>query len=521
MSRAQLIRAATALGDEHRERTDQVLADGADEDALRAILAAAVEPDRYETMDLAQLSREAVGLTDHSAEVDAAFAAPDPLPALRTVLRTAAAAVEGSAGSGPLDTAGDTERELSDSPVGEPKEDAPPDVEEDHLRNLRATMLQELERAAAAASPAARQAHEQTAEMLRIKLKAGATRSPSAKRSPRKNKGPTRLDFSQRALEQALEANDTVRVNKLLDSRQLDLSEGQSKTMRDLQLAASFDDQQGVYTPWTDRPLVTPPGASFEGRRPVVDLSTTAKKNIVLPRWLHVPDDVMDSDMLAAPSGTGLEERADGRTTTNAAIADISTPSALLKSKVLVQQYCMATTPPLMSLAQAATHLAYCIESDEELILQGGSYSSEVVNIFVRLDEKIRIHIASASEELAFDDYFPRIMAEYKEKPLLALARRQRASSESGETGTGTKARKKREKAERDRAGRRDTQKKKTAEQVLLDLSSKVDIKWVKKSNRYGCADYNQPKGCKRTRCGFSHHCLICGDSDHGMDDHV
>ena len=80
MGKAQLIRAATALGVEHREKIDQVMADGADEDALRAILAAAAEPDRFEAMDLAQLSREAVGLDDRPAEVDAAFAALDPLP---------------------------------------------------------------------------------------------------------------------------------------------------------------------------------------------------------------------------------------------------------------------------------------------------------------------------------------------------------------------------------------------------------------------------------------------------------
>eukprot|EP01048_Picozoa_sp_COSAG05_P014858 COSAG05_NODE_1724_length_4196_cov_33.086152_1_plen_65_part_00 len=35
------------MGGEHREKTDQVLAAGADEDALRAILAAAAEPDRF------------------------------------------------------------------------------------------------------------------------------------------------------------------------------------------------------------------------------------------------------------------------------------------------------------------------------------------------------------------------------------------------------------------------------------------------------------------------------------------
>ena len=81
MGKAQLIRDATALGVEHREKIDQVLADGADEDALRAILAAAAaEPDRFEAMDLAQLSREAVGLDDRPAEVDAAFAALDSLP---------------------------------------------------------------------------------------------------------------------------------------------------------------------------------------------------------------------------------------------------------------------------------------------------------------------------------------------------------------------------------------------------------------------------------------------------------
>ena len=38
------------MGGEHREKTDQVLADGADEDALRAILAAAAEPDRFERL---------------------------------------------------------------------------------------------------------------------------------------------------------------------------------------------------------------------------------------------------------------------------------------------------------------------------------------------------------------------------------------------------------------------------------------------------------------------------------------
>ena len=223
--------------------------------------------DEFTGLPLCDLARRAATLPETlRGQVDAAFGSDNIEEALRQILRAAS--------SSATQVAAEEESEEAD-----PEEDDTSD-KDDAMASLNAMMASELRKASASATPAARAAHQATAQMIQVQIQAGGEKDGKGEK-PRKAKSPSQMEFSMSKLEDALKAQDTVRVNRLLHSQTLDLENGQSQAMRELNAASLLAGEQGGsnqrYVPLVSRPPVAAPGAGFEGQRPLVDMDKLTK----------------------------------------------------------------------------------------------------------------------------------------------------------------------------------------------------------------------------------------------------
>ena len=101
------------------------------------------------------------------------------------------------------------------------------------------------------------------------------------------------------------------------------------------------------YLPLVDRPLPVPPGADFQGQRPLVDLKKMTKKNLLFARFFHVDDNTLDSDLLRPLTGSGLEDDKPF-----AELKPFKSIAAFQRAKIARQNYAQAVTPPLLSAAE-------------------------------------------------------------------------------------------------------------------------------------------------------------------------
>lgn len=509
---SDLARAALALPEEFKAEVDAAWNAADTAKALRDILRRHAEAsDEFTGLPLCDLARRAATLPETlRGQVDAAFGSNNIEEALRQILRAASSSATQVAAEADSEEADSEEDDTSD------KDDA--------MASLNAMMASELRKASASATPAARAAHQATAQMIQVQIQAGGEKDGKGGK-PRKAKSPSQMEFSMSKLEDALKAQDTVMVNRLLHSQTLDLENGQSQAMRELNAASLLAGEQGGsnqrYVPLVSRPPVAAPGAGFEGQRPLVDMDRLTKHNVLLPRWFHVGDEKLDSDLLSAPCGTGLEEPGSVGTAVAPTLGTFTKPSEWFRASVLLQQFAQQTVPALLTPIQCANHMTYAIDIEREMMVEGADQIQEVMHIFVRYDEKVRLHIASANDELEFTDHFPHLEATYKDLPLKVLAR-QRAS------GGGQQKRLAARRLEwgRDEKAdsRRETDKAKDGKgghRFLKSLGPDVVDKWLEIKGKGACGKFNKEVGCTRgDKCRFSHHCLICGDTSHGMADH-
>ena len=130
----------------------------------------------------------------------------------------------------------------------------------------------------------------------------------------------------------------------------------------------------------------------FDGMRPLLDLQKLPKVNILFPRWFHVRDADLDSALMAPPTGTGLETSGAG-----GELQDFTTVEEWFHAAVYLQQYACATTPPVLGVGDAAQHMVYIMALREEMQSHGANEDSAVLNIFVKFDEKVRLHKVQVS----------------------------------------------------------------------------------------------------------------------------
>ena len=155
---SDLARAALALPEEFKAEVDAAWNAADTAKALRDILRRHAEAsDEFTGLPLCDLARRAATLPETlRGQVDAAFGSNNIEEALRKILRAASSSATQVAAEADSEEADSEEDDTSD------KDDA--------MASLNAMMASELRKASASATPAARAAHQATAQMIQVQI---------------------------------------------------------------------------------------------------------------------------------------------------------------------------------------------------------------------------------------------------------------------------------------------------------------------------------------------------------------
>ena len=177
---SDLARAALALPEEFKAEVDAAWNAADTAKALRDILRRHAEAsDEFTGLPLCDLARRAATLPETlRGQVDAAFGSNNIEEALRKILRAASSSATQVAAEADSEEADSEEDDTSD------KDDA--------MASLNAMMASELRKASASATPAARAAHQATAQMIQVQIQAGGEKDGKGGK-PRKAKSPSQI----------------------------------------------------------------------------------------------------------------------------------------------------------------------------------------------------------------------------------------------------------------------------------------------------------------------------------------
>jgi hypothetical protein len=79
--------------------------------------------------------------------------------------------------------------------------------------------------------------------------------------------------------------------------------------------------------------------------------------------------------------------------------------------------YAAQTSPPLMGNVVQNQHAAYCMHLKEDMGLHGAGTDRRMLTLYVNYDERMRMHIATATDEVEYTEGAPQLRHEFLEMP--------------------------------------------------------------------------------------------------------
>jgi hypothetical protein len=224
----------------------------------------------------------------------------------------------------------------------------------------------------------------------------------------------------QEKLKKALARGDKKYIDDVMHNLDLEMHQGESPAMTEMAKAAKQAGPQGAsarFIPWSKRPQVSPPAAEFSGMRPTIKADQVETPNILFPRWfLRDPNKLLSDSWkpkakLGDYSWTGDDKKDDVK------LLGFTTPDDWFQAATMLQMYAAQTSPPLMGNVVQNQHAAYCMQLKEDMGLHGAGTDRRMLTLYVNYDERMRMHIATATDEVEYTEGAPQLRHEFLEMP--------------------------------------------------------------------------------------------------------
>ena len=515
-----LITKATDMGVDIEEALaclDGAVSDEVAAEKLRALIRKVTVGDGMGGMSFAELAKRAESAAVDKAEVIACIRDGGTAFGQKTMLRGLIVAAENWA------------REVPKPGMAEPKAAADGDAE------VNERYMGALLGAATAKDLGKAGQHLRSASLQRVRMQqAGGHSLTLGGSSTVSTEGPAgRLTKSgQEKLRQALAKSDRKYVDEVMHSLNLEMNQGDSPAMTEMATAAKQAGPQGAsarYMPWSKRPQVSPPAAEFSGMRPAIKADQVDTPNILFPRWfLRDPDKLLSDSWkpkakLGDYSWAGSDDKKD-----DVKLMDFARPEAWFQAATMLQMYAAQTTPQLMSNVVQNQHAAYCMALKDDMSLYGADKDRRMLALYVNFDERMRMHVATATDEVAYTEVATQLRHDFLEMPRKRLELMLAEEREVAMTQKIAQLKRTVPKREQVRGGKEQTpdehggdkpklhERERMAMKILKrDLSEMPHIfKGSGKARKSACLFHNNGDcHAGEEQCKFEHFCVGCGKS--------
>ena len=333
-----------------------------------------------------------------------------------------------------------------------------------------------------------------------------------------------------------------AKIGKILENHIVHTSRGNSATLNELANAAKRPGPAGTFTnaPLLSMPPVTFPNPKvYSGLQPSISQVSmpAGQKNLLLTSMFNPDPLESETDRLHKHC---LSFSTDSATSADALIRSlvehsksertkklrpISSRKEWLQAAMELGHFASQTTPPIIPAVCMAKYNLYVLEMDKDMLRNGADSDQEVLKLFVKLDDLLRMNwaISLAPEDHVWDYLSHPLTEKYLRQPLQHLyvktlnklkANPRPKPVDDDRTASTARSKSKTKKVWSDKVKKFTGGFKLAAS--LINMGGKEEHLYAPDGTTTVCGNFNRRKGCKYNDCKFSHHCLWCGD-DHSL----